>query len=225
MMSQPVMLAETMLEEVYCSKFLGIYLNRGLTWNDHIDHICSKLASGIYVLRSLAKYCPSQVLMTAYYGLIYPHITYGLVLWGACANNQFIRVFKLQKQAIRIIAQLKFRESCKETLKKLQLLMLPCLYILETTLFCMSKCAMTNGRDIHDYETRGRENYRAGRHRTVVYERLPSQAGVHFVNKLPDSIKYAPTPKALKTRLKRFLVSQTFYNVNEFLAYHWETTN
>uniref|UniRef100_A0A1B6KA68 Uncharacterized protein n=1 Tax=Graphocephala atropunctata TaxID=36148 RepID=A0A1B6KA68_9HEMI len=109
MMSQPVMLAETMLEEVYCSKFLGIYLNRGLTWNDHIDHVCSKLASGIYVLRSLAKYCPSQVLMVAYYGLIYPHLTYGLVLWGSWANNQFIRVFKLQKQAIHIIAQLRFR--------------------------------------------------------------------------------------------------------------------
>ncbi|KAG8269214.1 hypothetical protein J6590_004515 [Homalodisca vitripennis] len=30
-----------MLEEMYCSKFLGIYLDPGLTWNDHIDHVCS----------------------------------------------------------------------------------------------------------------------------------------------------------------------------------------
>ncbi|KAG8303949.1 hypothetical protein J6590_106036 [Homalodisca vitripennis] len=62
------------------------------------------------------------------------------------------------------------------------------------------------------YETRGRANYRTGRHRTVVYERLPSQAGVQFLNRLPNSIKHAPTSKALKTRLKRFLVSQAFYN-------------
>ncbi|KAG8268263.1 hypothetical protein J6590_032120 [Homalodisca vitripennis] len=48
-------------------------------------------------------------------------------------------------------------------------------------------------------------------------------AGVHFVNKLPNSIKNARTPKVLKTRLKRFLVSQAFYNVDEFLAYDWET--
>ncbi|KAG8272686.1 hypothetical protein J6590_036558 [Homalodisca vitripennis] len=99
---------------------------------------------------SLAKYCPTQVLMMAYYGLIYPHLTY----------------------------ELKFRETCQEAFKNLQLLTLPSLYILETTLFCMSKCAMTNGRDIHVYETRGRDNYRTGRHRTVVYEHLPSKAGL-----------------------------------------------
>ncbi|KAG8308630.1 hypothetical protein J6590_105165 [Homalodisca vitripennis] len=111
----------------------------------------------------------------------------------------------------------------REAFKKLQLLTLPCLYILETTFFCMSKCALTRGRDIHMYETRGSANYRTGRHRTVVYERLPSQAGVHFLNRLPNSIKDAPTPKALKTRLKRLLVSQAFYNAGEFLAFDWET--
>ncbi|KAG8287031.1 hypothetical protein J6590_047008 [Homalodisca vitripennis] len=78
------------------------------------------------------------------------------------------------------------------------------------------------GQDIHMYETRGRANYRTGRHRTVVYERLPSQAGVQFLNRLPNSIKDAPTPKAFKTRLKRFLVSQAFYNAGEFLAFNWE---
>ncbi|KAG8305331.1 hypothetical protein J6590_072037 [Homalodisca vitripennis] len=66
------------------------------------------------------------------------------------------------------------------------------------------------------YETHGRANYRTGRHRTVVYERLPSQACVHFLNRLPKSIKNAPTPKALKTRLKRFLVSQAFYNAGPY---------
>ncbi|KAG8285918.1 hypothetical protein J6590_071334 [Homalodisca vitripennis] len=62
------------------------------------------------------------------------------------------------------------------------------LYILETTLFCVSKCPMTNGRNIHVYETRGRDNYRIGRHRTVVYERLPSQAVVHFSPNLTSCI-------------------------------------
>ncbi|KAG8252745.1 hypothetical protein J6590_050228 [Homalodisca vitripennis] len=59
------------------------------------------------------------------------------------------------------------------------------------------------GRDIHGYETRGRDNYPTGRHRTVVYEHLPSQAS--------------------KARLKRFLVSKAFYSVDEFLSFNWET--
>ncbi|KAG8289752.1 hypothetical protein J6590_097982 [Homalodisca vitripennis] len=75
-----VMIADSILQEVYRSKFL----DRRLTWNDYIDHLCAKRSSNIYVLRSLA---PTQGLMTAYYDLIYPHLCYGLVLCGACANN------------------------------------------------------------------------------------------------------------------------------------------
>ncbi|KAG8271577.1 hypothetical protein J6590_059052 [Homalodisca vitripennis] len=56
------------------------------------------------------------------------------------------------------------------TFKRLQLLTLPSLYILQTTLYCMSKCALITGRDIHSYGTRGRDNYRTGRHRTLTTE-------------------------------------------------------
>ncbi|KAG8243946.1 hypothetical protein J6590_033977 [Homalodisca vitripennis] len=80
-------------------------------------------------------------------------------------------------------------------------------------------------RDVHEYGKRGRDNYRTGRHRTVVYEHLPSQVGVRFINSLPDSMKNVQTPKALKTRLKRFLASKAFYSVDEFFNYSWETSN
>jgi len=76
--------------------------------------------------------------------------------------------------------------------------------------------------DIHSYETRGRENYRTGQHRTVVHERLPSQAGVQFVNKLPNSLKDAPMPKAFKAHLKKVLMAESFYSFDEFMAYNWE---
>jgi len=216
-----VMLSDTMLEEVDSTKFLGIHLDRGLTWNVHIENVCSKLSSGIFVLRSLAKYCPTQVLMTAYYGVIYPRLSYGVAVWGATANIHFTRVFRLQKKAVRIISKLRNRESCKTAFKELKLLTLPCLYILETTLYCMSKCVLTRGRDIHDYNTRSRDNFRTGQHRTAVYEHLPSQAGVRFYNKLPNSVKNSHSPSEFKNRLKHLLMSEAFYSTGEFLSATW----
>ncbi|KAG8329696.1 hypothetical protein J6590_081027 [Homalodisca vitripennis] len=62
----------------------------------------------------------------------------------------------------------------------------------------MSKCALKRGRDIHRCETRGRDNYRTGRH----YEHLPSQVGVYFINRLPVLLR----------------LSKAFFNVDELLA-------
>lgn len=103
-----------------------------------------------------------------------------------------------------------FRESCKPIFKKLKLLTLPSIYILQTLMFFFSKCALARGRDIHGFTTGSRESYQTGRDRTVVYEHLPSQGGVHLINKLPNYIKNAPLPQALKTRLKRSLMSWHF---------------
>lgn len=218
-----VMLDDTLLEEADSVKFLGIHLDRGLTWLFHVDNVCSRVSSGIFALRKLSKYCPAQVLLMAYYGLVYPHLSYGIALWGGCSKTEFTRLFRLQKKAVRLILKLSSRESCKPGFSKLGLLTLPSLYILETAKFCLLKCVLTRGNDVHTYETRGRYNYRTGQHRTVVHERLPSQAGVVFVNKLPNEIKGAPTPQAFRANLKRILVSRAFYSVEEFMTCHWET--
>lgn len=88
-----VMVNSDTLEEVESVKFLGIHLDKELTWNDHIDSLCSKISSGIYVLRELAKHCSFNVLLMAYYGIIFPHLSYGIIIWGKCASKDFQRLF------------------------------------------------------------------------------------------------------------------------------------
>ncbi|KAG8281147.1 hypothetical protein J6590_064617 [Homalodisca vitripennis] len=60
------------LNETESTKFLGMFLDRGLTWDVHVDHVCAIVASGIFALCNLAKHCPIMVLKMAYNGLIYP---------------------------------------------------------------------------------------------------------------------------------------------------------
>ncbi|KAG8290499.1 hypothetical protein J6590_080329 [Homalodisca vitripennis] len=63
-----------------------------------------------------------------------------------------------------------------------------------------------------------KNNYRTGAHRTVLFERLPSQAGVLFLDRLPNSLKNAPMSKAIKARLKSTLVANSFYNPDEWTS-------
>lgn len=217
-----VMADDASLEETESAKVLGMYLDRGLTWDHHIDYICSKVASGVFALRKLAKFCSLGVLKTAYYGLIYPHLSYGLRLWGSCSKYKFERVFRMQKKAVRILSKLNSRESCRNAFRELELLTLPCLYILDVTLYSRFKCDLVQGGDVHQYETRGRDNYRAGQHKLMAFEHLPSQAGIKFINKLPEDIKQINNPKQFKTRLRHLLVLRALYSVDEFMMCRWD---
>ncbi|KAG8280763.1 hypothetical protein J6590_073830 [Homalodisca vitripennis] len=87
----------------------------------------------------------------------------------------------------------------------------------------LSTVDFAQGRNIHGYETTGGYNYCTGRHRTVFYEQLPSQAGFNFINRLLNSLKTAKTPKAPKARFEHFQVSSAFYSVEEIFTVGSET--
>ncbi|KAG8279118.1 hypothetical protein J6590_003924 [Homalodisca vitripennis] len=100
-----------------------------------------------------------------------------------CANYQFQRAFKLQK-------------SDSYYRKKSQ--------ISSNNFFVCSNAPYPEAKTY----TSTRHEAELPHGGTVVsYEHLLSQAAVNFLNRLYNSIKYAPTPKVLKTRLKRILVS------------------
>ncbi|KAG8289024.1 hypothetical protein J6590_007780 [Homalodisca vitripennis] len=110
----------------------------------------------------------------------------------------------------------------ERSFRELGLLTLPCLYILEVALYCRLKCQLVQGRDVHHYETRGRDNFRTEQHRTTAFGHLPSQVVVTIVNRLPEEIKHLDDPKTFKSRLKRLLVLKAFYSVEEFMMGRWD---
>jgi len=120
------------------------------------------------------------------------------------------------------MSKLQPRGSCRNAFRELGLLTLPCLYIKEVTLCCKYKCSLVHGSQFQRYETRGRDDYQTRHHRTMVFEHLPSQAGVKFLNKLPEGIKQEENKNKFKTRLKRLLVSKVLYSVDEFMMSRWD---
>lgn len=76
-------------------KFLGVFLDPGLTWRVHVSQLCGKLSKSMYLIRSLSQCVSVSTLMTAYHGYFASHMSYAVLSWGHCAHAG--RVFGLQR--------------------------------------------------------------------------------------------------------------------------------
>ena len=218
-----VTVGQNTLNEVSCVKYLGIHIDKKLSWDYHVEFVCKKLSSGIFLLRHLSKHCPQNILRVAYYGILFPHISYGVCLWGNCADTKLLRIFILQKAAIRIMAKIGYRDSCRDAFRELDILTLPSLYIFETILFCKLKCPLVQGKDIHPYNTKYCNEFRTDHYRLEAFSRLPTVAGIKFINKIPESIKSISNIKLFKKEIRKYLVSHAFYSVEEFMNHSLAT--
>ena len=79
-------------------------------------------------------------LKTVYFAHFQSWLQFGIILWGSSTNlhNTFI----MQKRIIRVMLGLRQRTSCKEKFKKLKILTVPSLYILE--IIILSSKILTN---------------------------------------------------------------------------------
>ena len=50
----------TNIQTVNAQKLVGLYVDKQLSWSDHIDHLCSVLSSKISLLKQLAEYIPTD---------------------------------------------------------------------------------------------------------------------------------------------------------------------
>jgi hypothetical protein len=84
------------IENSQSPSFLGIVLDKTLSWQLHIDKICAKLKSACYILRTLNPILSVSNLKTIYFSYIHSIITYGIIFWGNSTGSD--EVFKLQKK-------------------------------------------------------------------------------------------------------------------------------
>jgi hypothetical protein len=47
-----------------------------------MDKICNKISGNLFVIKRLSSIVDLHVLYTAYYGLVYPILTYRIAVWG-----------------------------------------------------------------------------------------------------------------------------------------------
>jgi len=197
-------------------KFLGISVDRKLTWSHHIDFISKKLSSVIFLLRRLAKHVTINCLKMVYYSYFQSIIHYGLVLWGNCVRKSEVLV--LQKRALRSMKQCSNRAHCKPIFIEFKILTFVNLYIFELVKYILNHFSeLTIRSNVHGYNTRN--NSAVDYEYTRLSKSLNSHVavGLRVYNKVRHGFVNLPN----KTSLAKFydwLLVNPFYSLEEFLT-------
>lgn len=162
----------------------------------------------------MKKYCSNTTLRSIYFASIHCHLRYGVLNWG-CATDVG-RVFILLKYAIRIIAGIPFRESCRSSFKDLKILTLVGIYIFEVCKYVfMNRYLFVN--DIkHCYNTRGKFLLAPKNHSTTYYQKNLQYMGCKIFNRLPVEVQNSPNLFIFKKRVKSLLLDKNCYYISEF---------
>nr|CAI5838983.1 unnamed protein product [Callosobruchus analis] len=193
-------------------KLLGITLDSHFTWGPHVDIICKKISSYIYLLCRLKSFSNTTVMLTVFHAFIQSSIRYGILLWGQSVHAQ--RVFILQKKALRVIASKGPREHCKPLFIEYGILPVPALYIYLSIIHThKNEEFMPKNGDTHHF-TRYKDYLRPAAYRLT--KSMKNSINVHLFNVLPEPIKYCNSHH-FKIRLKKFFLEHCFYSEKEFV--------
>lgn len=200
------------IEETEVTKFLGLHLDDKMNWKKQVDHVCKKLSNFSYALYKLRKIANLSTLITAYHGHISSNLRYGLIFWGNSVDRE--RAFIAQKRCIRAIFNLQKTESCEPFFKKVNILTLPCLYILEVAVF------VKNNSNLFKYRTRVRHQDKLDivPSKTQFMHKSIFCSAPRIFNHIPRHIRTITETKTFKNKLHELLVAKCYYSVKDFFA-------
>ena len=132
-----------------------------LNWKIHSENISSKCSRISGILNNLKYILPERIKLLLYNTLLLPHINYCLMTWGYHGQ----RIYKIQKRAIRTITLSKYNGHTAPLFKKLKLLTLKDIIVLQELKFdfkyvhkilpsYLQQWQLTTNTDIHTYNTR-----------------------------------------------------------------------
>ena len=117
-------------------KYLGVFFDENLNWNEHIKYVCQKVSKACGALAKLRHCVNTNVLKEFYYALFHSYVRYGIVVWGNASAAAIKPLQILMNRAARIMTFSPFgRVDLQLLYNCLQLLDVESIFKLETSKF------------------------------------------------------------------------------------------
>ena len=197
-------------------KNLGIYIDRYMTFDIHIDNLHKKVMGILMYLNRIKDSLPYSTRLLVIQALVSSVINYCSKIWGAASKCNLQKIQKLQNFAARIaLGNVRKRDHISPHLKKLEWLRIENKYIFDICVLMFKILndsfpswlySMPRVNELNNRTTRQENNLYIPLTRTLVGERQIPVRGPKLWNKLPFEIKNTASIITFKKSLKKYLI-------------------
>jgi hypothetical protein len=101
-----------------CFKLLGVMFDEYLSFDAHISHLCAKISKSLFCINRIKNFVDKNSLVKLYYAMIHSHLSYCINVYGCAVTTNLQRLRVKQKEAIRIINNVGFRDHTVQLFKQ-----------------------------------------------------------------------------------------------------------
>jgi len=167
-----VSLNKSTLEYTAELKFLGIHITETLKWNSHIWVLANNLSKVSFMIKSSKEILSPYMIRNIYFTKFHALLRSGILFWGGIGVELSIRIFRIQKRVIRLLAGVSPRTSCRQPFKEWNILTVASLYIFEVTCFIRKYCqSLEQNTQVHQHNTRRKLDLHVKMQNTEVYKK------------------------------------------------------
>ena len=178
----------------------------------HINFIADKISKSVGIMYRLSSQVPKSCLLKLYYSLVYPYLTYCILVWGGSFISHLHPLIVLQKKIVRVIHGKDFNSHTDPLFKESNILKFQDIYKYFLGIYMFKRSHLPEFNRNQTYITRNSSDLLPTFHRLTTCQQSVSFTGPHFWNSLPDRIKNLQSLPSFKFELKKFLISQ--YDLN-----------
>lgn len=210
----PISLNDEIINKVDHMKFLGVLIDENLNWKYHIDQTCTKISKVTGILYRLRHNLTTDAMMSIYYTLCYPFLTYCVSIWGSTWPSFLQKITVAQNKIFRCIFFLKKFDSVNTLVNEANILRFSFIHKFFTLLLIyksqtQNKIFKLVDNDIH---TRSNNlNLICPVFRTTLFKHSVINSGPKLFNALPlekKSLLTSANKFIYKKEIKKYLLQQ-----------------
>ena len=188
-------------------KFLGVLLDSDMKFRSHIDMVTVKLSKNAGLLYRLKDSLTQSARLSFYYGLIYPFLTYNVIVEGGTNEGHLTKLKVQHKRIIRTLCDAGRFEHTSPLFYSLGLLKFAEIYKFYMGIYMYKAIAEGKFTIEHNLNTRNRNLACPSFQRLSNCQQAISYQGPQVWNSLPECIRKSSSLRVFKADLKRYYLN------------------